>query len=418
MSTLKNLYMNDCQLTNLVLSADQYDFLDWLTTFEADIVFTGPCPPNYTQKMNRNQDIVCVPDTAATTMTQSDSRRQNDTVKITLVVACGTLMMCIIAFLVYRSIKRRQTDGKHFISMIDDDERDGDVTICDPWSDHDLLAIRVQHSDVQLVKRLAHGSFGEVFLGVYMHQNVAVKRLRRDKRTLVAALAFASEIKTMARLDHPKIVRFIGVSWTSLLSIQAVTELMNTGDLKSFLSSKKAKKLTWANSKCQIAFEIADALVYLHSLQPKMVHRDLKSRNVLIDSKAGAKLSDFGLSRYRPVEATMTACVGTSRWMAPEVILGSHYTEYADIYSFGVVLSELDTCKTPFYDVTSSNGGRMSDLTILQRVSTHELVPTFEDSCPDSILKLARACLSFDPVQRPTATYVSLTLRNIMSKDL
>lgn len=131
------------------------------------------------------------------------------------------------------------------------------------------------------------------------------------------------------------------------------------GRLKGLLDSDQAKRLTWVNRKCQIAIEIADALEYLHTLDPKLIHRDIKSRNVLIDSQMGAKLSDFGISRDRSVTETMTAAVRTCLWMAPEVIVSGHYTESADIYFFGVVLSELDTCKTPFHDATNGTGGKM-----------------------------------------------------------
>ncbi|KAL4093180.1 hypothetical protein PRIC1_012167 [Phytophthora ramorum] len=195
-------------------------------------------------------------------------------------------------------------------------------------------------------------------------------------------------------------------------------EFMDCGDLKSLLDSSRASSLTWANLKCQIAIDIADALVYLHTLNPKLIHRDLKSRNVLIDAQSGAKLSDFGISRNRSFDETMTAGVGTARWIAPEVILGGHYTEFADIYSFGVVLSELDTCKAPFYDATNTNGGKMQDVTILQLVSAGKLQPSFDESSPPSIVKLARACLSFDPAQRPSAIHISYELRKIMKDEL
>lgn len=420
MSTLKELYMNDCNLTNLVLSTDQFNFLESLTNFQADITFTGSCPENYTTTENRNQDKVCIPGTAtdATTINTKSSH----TVAIAVGVAGGVLVLCIIAFLIYRSRKSRETTDKNWVTMTDPTFTGGEDDISTfgstIWNDPELLAVRVEHTSVELIKLLSRGGFGEVWLGMYMNENVAVKRLLPDKRSPSDALAFASEIKIMARLDHPKIVRFIAVSWMNAVTIQAVTEFMDCGDLKSLLDSNRAEQLTWANLKCQIAIDIADALVYLHTLNPKLIHRDLKSRNVLIDAETGAKLSDFGISRNRSVEETMTAGVGTSRWIAPEVIVGGHYTEFADIYSFGVVLSELDTCKAPFHDAANTNGGKMPDVTILQLVSAGKLQPTFEASCPASIVKLARACLSFDPAQRPSAIHISFELRKIMKEEL
>ncbi|ETM44482.1 TKL protein kinase [Phytophthora nicotianae P10297] len=416
---LKYLYMANCNLTNLQVSASQLALLENLATFDADVAITD-CGSGYLATTLTNADVqVCTVSTSS-----SDDGGGSHTLAIVLGVCCGVLVLAIIAFLWYRKKHGGQfgsTKGGSTIfgTDIGSSLTGGDTTFGSSiWDDPDLLAARIEHRDVEAVKLLSRGGFGEVWLGLYMNENVAIKRLLNDKKSMQDALAFATEIKTMARLDHPKIVHFIGVSWTNALTIQAVTEFMDCGDLKSLLDSSRASSLTWANLKCQIAIDIADALVYLHTLNPKLIHRDLKSRNVLIDAQTGAKLSDFGISRNRSFDETMTAGVGTARWIAPEVILGGHYTEFADIYSFGVVLSELDTCKAPFYDATNTNGGKMQDVTILQLVSAGKLQPSFSDSCPPSIVKLARACLSFDPAQRPSAIHISYELRKIMKDEL
>ncbi|KAE9346850.1 hypothetical protein PF008_g8085 [Phytophthora fragariae] len=415
---LKYLYMTSCNLTNLQVSDAQLSLLQNLAGFDADVTITD-CGSGYTATTLSNANVeVCTVSTSS-----SSDGSSSHTLAIVLGVCCGVLVLAIIAFLWYRKKNGGQFTTKNgsaiFGTDIGSSLTGGDTTFGSSiWDDPDLLAARVDHRDVEAVKLLSRGGFGEVWLGLYMNENVAIKRLLGDKKTMQDALAFATEIKTMARLEHPKIVRFIGVSWSNALSIQAVTEFMDCGDLKSLLDSSRASSLTWANLKCQIAIDIADALVYLHTLNPKLIHRDLKSRNVLIDAQTGAKLSDFGISRNRSFDETMTAGVGTARWIAPEVILGGHYTEFADIYSFGVVLSELDTCKAPFYDATNTNGGKMQDVTILQLVSAGKLQPSFEESCPPSIVKLARACLSFDPAQRPSAIHISYELRKIMKDEL
>jgi Leucine-rich repeat (LRR) protein len=417
---LKYLYMASCNLTNLQVSNAQLALLQNLATFDADVTVTD-CGSGYAATTLSNADVqVC----AVSTSSSSDGDGgSSHTLAIVLGVCCGALVLAIIAFVWYRKKHSGQYATKGGSTIFGTDMGSsltgGDTTFGSSiWDDPDLLAARIEHRDVEAVKLLSRGGFGEVWLGLYMNENVAIKRLLGDKKTMQDALAFATEIKVMARLEHPKIVRFIGVSWTNALTIQAVTEFMDCGDLKSLLDSSRASSLTWANLKCQIAIDIADALVYLHTLNPKLIHRDLKSRNVLIDAQSGAKLSDFGISRNRSFDETMTAGVGTARWIAPEVILGGHYTEFADIYSFGVVLSELDTCKAPFYDATNTNGGKMQDVTILQLVSAGKLQPSFDDSCPPSIVKLARACLSFDPAQRPSAIHISYELRKIMKDEL
>ncbi|KAJ0391024.1 hypothetical protein P43SY_010650 [Pythium insidiosum] len=367
MKTLTTLSMRQCNLTNVQLSEQQFTFLDQLRSFDADLTLTS-CPSGFAPRVfQRGVGKVCVPGSAASDQGNgssgsggSSSSSSSSGLVIGLCVGGGVLLVCAVAFLVYRRRKRAEfvpsnTTGKggNDSTLYDTGElteglvggaHGGDTYGSSSiWSDPDLLAVRIEYRDVEPIKLLSRGGFGEVWLGLYMNENVAIKRLLSDKKSMSDALAFASEIKTMARLDHPKIVRFIGVAWTNALTIQAVTEFMDCGDLRSLLDSSRASSLTWANLKCQIAIDVADALVYLHTLSPKLIHRDLKSRNVLIDAHSGAKLSDFGISRNRSMEETMTAGVGTARWIAPEVILGGHYTEFADIYSFGVVLSELDT---------------------------------------------------------------------------
>jgi serine/threonine protein kinase len=215
---------------------------------------------------------------------------------------------------------------------------------------------------------------------------------------------FSREIITMSRLNHPRIVRFIGCTWTSTKDLGAVTEFMDGGDVRTLLENRKID-LSWKKEKISIAIDVAEALSYMHSLNPRIIHRDLKSRNVLLNSSMVAKLSDFGLSRNRTYEETLTAGVGTVRWTAPEVMLGENYSEQADVYSFGVVLSELDTREIPFEERSTSAAGA-PDMAIVIKVAKGELRPSFAPDCPEVINRIAKACLQFDPALRPSASGV------------
>ncbi|GLD93813.1 hypothetical protein PINS_up002418 [Pythium insidiosum] len=242
---------------------------------------------------------------------------------------------------------------------------------------------------------------------------------------------------------------------------------MDRGDLRSVLHGCKQRRerLSWSDHKTTIALHIAEALTYLHSLSPKVIHRDLKSKNVLLNADMEAKLSDFGISRERRFEEThMTAGIGTSFWIAPEVLLGRDYDERADIFSFGVVLSELDTEDYPYWndrngngigigigngngnvngnsdyhsDSNSSSGGgsgsgsgsgsdrraaaaavgvAQQQQHILRLVASGELRPAFTDSCPASVLSLASLCLEAEPSKRPTAAEIVYELQQIQMR--
>ncbi|GAB9472307.1 Tkl protein kinase, partial [Globisporangium polare] len=158
--------------------------------------------------------------------------------------------------------------------------------------------------------------------------------------------------------------------------------------------------------------DVAEALVYVHSFMPPLVHRDLKSRNVLLNSEMQAKLTDFGVSRYRSDQNTMTAGVGTGRWMAPEVITGEgDYGTAADMFSFGVLLSELDNHKIPYEDIRGKHGNRLPEAAILQMVLSGELKSTMSAQCPNKVAELASRCFSLSPADRPSATEVAYILR-------
>ncbi|KAJ0402674.1 hypothetical protein ATCC90586_006188 [Pythium insidiosum] len=265
----------------------------------------------------------------------------------------------------------------------------------------ELEPFRLDETEVLLTRKIAAGAFGVVWLGHYHGQPVAVKRLidAGEEETK----GFGSEIKTMAVLTHPKIVRFIGCTWTNGKDLAAVTEYMDGGDVRGLLENRKID-LTWKKEKISIAIDVVEALAYMHTREPKLIHRDLKSRNVLLNAQMVAKLSDFGLARNRTYEETLTAGVGTVRWTAPEVMLGENYSEQADVYSFGVVLSELDTREIPFEEKSSTNGA--PDMAIVIKVAKGELRPTFSPDCPPAIDRIAKACLQFDPSLRPSSTAV------------
>lgn len=277
-------------------------------------------------------------------------------------------------------------------------------------ADPAVITKRICFPQLNFLRVLSKGGNGEVWLGQFESQYVAIKCLLPSKRNDVSSMeTFSDEIRLASVLEHPRIVSFCGVAWQSLSQLCVVTEYMEGGDLETLLA--KAQDLSWYKEKIMIALDIADALVYLHSLDPLVIHRDLKSKNVLLDRHLRAKLSDFGLSRETSLEETMTNGIGTILWSAPEVLEGRPYDEKADIFSFGIVLSEIDTCALP-YGFTKDNGYQMKSIQIVHLVSEGKLVPTFLDSCPPEIVALARRCTDLDPSRRPSALEVVYTLRS------
>lgn len=284
---------------------------------------------------------------------------------------------------------------------------------------------RLNYTDIKLHKCLSRGGFGLVFVGEYKGRQVAVKKIRFDRsHDPYDVKAFFKEIILMADLCHPRIVEFIGVAWDQLKHTSAVTEYMAGGDLRHVLRTYKRQgmPLTWMTHKTTISLHIAEALHYLHSHSPKVIHRDLKSKNVLLNEQLEAKLTDFGVSRmqYSVQTHAMTAGIGTSFWIAPEVIMGRDYDEKADIYSFGIVLSEIDTDDYPFWNDANRDEprGKLQEAEVLRQVVTDNKRPEFSLDCPDAIMALAASCLQENPEDRPSASAVVATLQQLLRPSI
>ncbi|KAF0700882.1 Aste57867_8600 [Aphanomyces stellatus] len=166
-------------------------------------------------------------------------------------------------------------------------------------------------------------------------------------------------------------------------------EYMDMGDLRSYLANTFPEAFD-SKAKLSCARNIAEGLFYLHS--QNLIHRDLKSRNILLDSVKGTKLADFGSSK--------------------EMLLFQGHSNAVDIFSFGVVLSELDTHALPYADAVGDIDGReMSDETMARRVIHEGLRPSFRDDCPNWYRRLAQQCMAANPDERPSATKIMYVLK-------
>lgn len=264
----------------------------------------------------------------------------------------------------------------------------------------ELAPFRLDERKVVTTRKVGGSSSGYLWLGHYLDQPVIVKRFFMYQEE-VARLS--NEIKDMARLQHPKIARFIGCTWTSEKDLGAVSEYVDGGTLRSLLE-KSTVELNWAKEKIAIAIDIAEALAYMHSLSPVVLHNDLKSHNVLLDASMEAKLSNFGLGRHHMHPVIINFSV--IPWTAPEVFRGegNNYSARSDVYSLGALLSELDTREVPFKKERSDRSAPPARHVV--DIALNKLHPSFTPDCPDVILQIGRACLQFDATLRPSSDAV------------
>ena len=152
----------------------------------------------------------------------------------------------------------------------------------------------------------------------------------------------------------------------------------------------------------KVACGASRGMAYLHGGKPPVLHRDLKSANLLLDESYTTKVCDFGLSRLKAQERSMTGNCGTVQWMAPEVLANMSYNEKADVYSFGIVLWELLSRECPYDGMTAIQCA----LAVLNR----DKRPDIPKWCPPSLHALIKSCVKKEPDQRPSFTQIILAL--------
>ncbi|GMH12126.1 hypothetical protein Nepgr_013967 [Nepenthes gracilis] len=204
----------------------------------------------------------------------------------------------------------------------------------------------IDFSEITVGTRVGIGFFGEVFRGIWNGTDVAVKVFLEQDLTPENMEDFYNEISIHSRLRHPNVILFLGAC-TKPPRLSMVTEYMEMGSLYYLIHlSGQKKKLSWRR-RLKMLHDICRGLMCIHRM--KIVHRDLKSANCLLNKHWTVKICDFGLSRITtdtPMKDSSSA--GTPEWMAPELIRNEPFTEKCDIFSFGVIIWELCTLSRPW----------------------------------------------------------------------
>ncbi|KAF0979932.1 hypothetical protein FDP41_001085 [Naegleria fowleri] len=323
----------------------------------------------------------------------------------------GVLILSILAIVIgiisYCIVKRRRRSktpsqlNQQLLDDMDDDQQQQDsastYTYTPKLFEYDQLKSTIKADELTLDEQIGSGSFSEVYKGRWLGAIVAVKRfmINHHVESEEVIQDFIKESKLMSKLRHPNVVQFLGVC-VQMPHLYMVTEFCERGNLQHILKDKKIKLSL--RKTISLALDAARGMLYLHSNNPPIVHRDFKSANLLVDKNWSVKVADFGMSRILDSQQQMTVC-GTAETCAPEVLKRSMYTEKADVYSYGIVLWELFTRGQlypglGFYELSSRvvNEGLRPDMT----------GPRFtEGHIPKEIVSLMTQCWDEDPNVRP-----------------
>jgi serine/threonine protein kinase len=334
-------------------------------------------------------------------------------------------------------------------------------TVGDPTNPANFVEYEweIPFSEIKLHKRIGGGQFGDVYTGEWLDTDVAVKCPRSDIRDEELAV-FMREVKIMSKIHHPNIVLFLGACLIKP-NICLVMEYITGGNLFDYLNSPgpppgpppdsgiiieesenyanstnsgtgknssgskspetKVKAITGPSpdvvakredyeidfmESIRFAIDVARGMKYLHD-RAKVVQRDLKSKNLLIDSTMAIKICDFGLSRLETKNnasgSTMNE-LGTPYWLAPEVIKKEKSGTKADVYSFAVVLWEIFTHEIPHKEMTA--------LEVAYAVAHKGLRPTIKKGTPPTVASLMRRCWKSNPDHRPDFSEILDLLMN------
>ncbi|CAL4965066.1 unnamed protein product [Urochloa decumbens] len=276
-------------------------------------------------------------------------------------------------------------------------------------------------------RELGDGGFGTVYKGKLRDGRVvAVKRLYKNNYKRVEQ--FINEVDILSRLLHQNLVILYGCTSRSSRDLMLVYEYIPNGTVADHLHGPRASErgLTWP-VRMNIAIETAEALAYLHAVE--IIHRDVKTNNILLDNSFHVKVADFGLSRLYPLEVTHVSTVpqGTPGYVDPVYHQCYKLTDKSDVYSFGVVLVELISSKAAVDMGRSHSEINLANMA-LNRIQNHEVEQLVDPELGyetdgetkrmiDLVAELAFQCLQLERDLRPSIKEVVDALNCIKNGD-
>ncbi|CAM8934145.1 hypothetical protein QQ045_014176 [Rhodiola kirilowii] len=298
----------------------------------------------------------------------------------------------------HNTMERKRFDSVESWSMILDTDN------LDSWeaSEEDKHEWTADLSQLFIGNKFASGAHSRIYRGIYKQRAVAVKMVRipnqNEETRILLEQQFKSEVALLSRLLHPNIVQFIAACRKPPVYC-IITEYMSQGTLRMYLNKKEPYSLS-TETILRLALDISRGMEYLHS--QGVIHRDLKSNNLLLNDEMRVKVADFGTSCLETQCRETKGNMGTYRWMAPEMIKEKPYARKVDVYSFGIVLWELTTALLPFQGMTPVQAAFA--------VSEKNERPPLPASCQPAIAHLIKRCWAQNPSKRPDFHQIVSTL--------
>jgi tRNA A-37 threonylcarbamoyl transferase component Bud32 len=268
----------------------------------------------------------------------------------------------------------------------------------------DVAEFEIQWEEITLGERVGLGSFGEVYRGEWHGTEVAVKKFLQQDISSDILEELKAEVRIMKRLRHPNVVLFMGAV-TRIPNLSILTEFLPRGSL--FRLIRRPNNQLDEKKRIRMALDVARGMNYLHNCTPVVVHRDLKSPNLLVDKNWVVKVCDFGLSRIKhDTFLSSRSTAGTAEWMAPEVLRNEPSDEKCDVFSYGVILWELCTLLQPWEG--------MNPMQVVGAVGFQQRRLDIPAGVDPTIAEIIEKCWQTDPKVRPSFAEIMVALKRVL----
>ncbi|KAG8057761.1 hypothetical protein GUJ93_ZPchr0002g25862 [Zizania palustris] len=338
----------------------------------------------------------------------------------------GLLVVALAAFFLTRKIKRQRArmlrhkffkqNRGHLLEQLVSQKADIAERMIIPVAELEKATNNFDQS-----REIGGGGHGTVYKGILSDLHVVA--IKKSKVAIQREIdEFINEVAILSQINHRNVVKLFGCCLETEVPL-LVYEFISNGTLYHHLHVEEPRSLPWED-RLRIAAETSRALAYLHSaVSFPIIHRDIKTHNILLDGSLTTKVSDFGASRCIPAEQTgvTTAIQGTLGYLDPMYYYTGRLTEKSDVFSFGVVLIELLTRKKPYSYRSPQDDGLVSHFTAL--LAQGDLVDLLDpqvmeeggDEQVREVAVLAVACVKLKAEERPTMRQVEMTLESIRS---